>query len=161
MENINTDFSRYKILHRHELEAELKELDQEIHSVEIKEIKRLIASGGYQYPKDKKIGQRPFLITLIVIIGVIGGLLSIPLLNSSHAQQLGRGYQIFLSIGIIMAFICHVGFWLMKKWSVFLYIGFIVSAQLILVKMGLWIPQSLVEPFIVIAIVLSYMSRMK
>lgn len=161
MENSNTDFSRYKILHLHELEAELKELDEDKYPAEAKEIKSLIAGGGYQYSADEKIGQRPFLITLLVIIGVIGGTLSIPLVSSSHAQQIGYWYQVFLSIGILIAFICHIGFWLMKKWSVYLYIGFIVSAQLTLAKMDLWLPQSLIEPSIVLVIVLGYLSRMK
>jgi len=161
MENINTDFARYKILHLHELEAELKELDENEHPGEVREIKRLIASGGYQYPTNEKIGQRPFLITLLVIIGVIGGIVSIPLVNSSHAQQIGGWYQIFLSVGIFIAFICHVGFWLMRKWSIYLYIGFIILAQLILAEMELWLPQSLIEPSIVMVIVLSYISRMK
>ncbi len=155
------DNSRYKILQLHELEAELKGLDEEEHPEAVKEIKGLIANGGYQYLGDKEIGQRPFIITLLVIIGVIGGAASIPLVGSFQAQQIGSWYQVFLSVGITIAFICHIGFWLMKKWSVYFYIGFIVSAQLIMVKMGLWIPQSLIEPSIVIAIVLSYMSRMK
>jgi len=161
MDNINTDFSRYKVLHLHELKTALKELDEVQYPAEANEIKRLISAGGYQYPVDEKVGQRPFIITLLVIVGIIGGIFSIPLLSSSHAQQIGYWYQVFLSAGILMAFICHIGFWLMKKWSVYLYIGFIISVQLILAKMGLWQPQSLIEPSIVIVIVLSYMSRMR
>ncbi len=157
----NDDNSKYKLLDLNELEAELKDLDEEGHPEAVKEIKRLIASGSYQYPEDKEIGQRPLIITLLVVIGVIGGAASIPLVGSSQAQQIGYWYQVFLSVGIIIAFICHIGFWLMKKWSVYFYIGFIVSVQLIMVKMGLWIPQSLIEPSIVTVIVLSYMSRMK
>ncbi len=161
MKNSNTDFSRYKIFHLHELEAELKELDEDKYPAAAKEIRSLIADGGYQYPVDENKGKRPFLITLLVIIGVIGGMLSIPLVSSSHAQQIGDWYPIFLSVGIVIAFICNIGFWLMRKWSIYLYIGFIVLAQLILVKMGLWLPQSLIEPAIVTAIILGYMSRMK
>jgi len=161
MENNTTDISSYKTYHLHELHSELKDLDAVKHPKEAEEIKRLIANGGYQYPVDETSNQRPLLITLLVIIGIIGGVVSISLVNSSHAQQIGSWYQVFLSIGILVAFICHIGFWLMKKWSVYLYVGLIVSAQLILAKMDMWLPQSLIEPSIVMIIILSYRSRMK
>lgn len=159
--NDNTGFLKYRLLHLNELKAELETLDQAQYPNEVKEIKSLIASGGYQYPIDEKKGQRPFLITLLVIIGVLGGVLSIPLISSYQAQQLGYWYQTFLTVGIISTLICHIGFWLMRKWSIYLYIGLIILAQLILVQKGLWLPQSLIEPSIVMVVVLSYLPRMK
>lgn len=158
---MSDDLSNYQLLHLHELESELNAIDEEKHPENVKEIRRLIAVGGYQYPTDAELGQRPLLISIMVIIGVAGSILSIPLVMSSYAKQIGVWYQVFLSLGIVFAFISHIGFWLMKKWSVYLYLSFFLVAQIILVSTGLWQVSSVVAPTIVAATVLYYISRMK
>jgi len=153
--------SKYRLYHLHELETALNELDTDMYPNEAEEIKAFIISGGYHYPEHEVKTKRPLLITLLVIIGMIGIIVSIPLVNSFQARNIGAWYPYFLSASILISFISHIGFWMMRKWAIYLYIGLIVFAQIVLITMNLWTPESLIEPSIVIAILLSYLSRMK
>jgi len=153
--------SKYRLYHLHELEAALDELDTDMYPDEAEEIKAFISSGGYHYPNHEVQTKRPLIITLLVVIGMIGILVSIPLINSFQARNIGAWYPYFLSTSIFISFVSHIGFWLMRKWAVYLYIGLIVFAQIILITMNLWTQGSLIEPSIIIAILLSYLSRMK
>ena len=82
--------------------------------------------------------KRPVSITVICIIGFTGGIISIPLIFSSNARQIGSWYPPYLALGVIIGLLSMVGLWTMKKWAAFLYIGFVILNQIVLLAMGVW-----------------------
>jgi hypothetical protein len=104
--------------------------------------------------------QRPVAITVICILGFIGAALSIPLIFSSAASNIGGWYPPFLGLSAVVGLICMIGLWMMKKWAVFLYTAMCVAIQVVLFAMHIWTPFSLLFPVIIIAIGFAYLSRM-
>lgn len=105
--------------------------------------------------------QRPILITLLVIISFIGGALSIPLVNSAYAQQVGVWYPYFLATSVFFGFVFQIGLWKMKRWSIYLFFVTTLIVQFVLLITNIWRPETLIEPAIVTVIILSYLSRME
>ncbi|HZE58347.1 MAG TPA: hypothetical protein VE031_10875 [Chthoniobacterales bacterium] len=109
---------------------------------------------------DTPTAQRPVAITVICILGFIGAALSIPVIFSSAASNIGGWYPPVLGISALVGVICMIGLWKMKKWAVFLYTAMVVVIQIVLFSMHLWAPFSLLFPAIIIAIGFAYLSRM-
>lgn len=109
---------------------------------------------------DTATAQRPVAITVICILGFIGAALSIPLIFSSAASNVGGWYPPVLGISALIGFVCMIGLWKMKKWAVFLYTAMCVVIQILLFSMHVWTPFSLLFPAIIIAIGFAYLSRM-
>ena len=109
---------------------------------------------------DTQTNQRPVAITIICILGFIGAALSIPLIFSSAAANIGSWYPPLLGISAVVGLICMIGLWKMKKWAVFLYTALCVVIQVVLFTMHVWTPFSLVFPAIIIAIGFAYLSKM-
>jgi hypothetical protein len=104
---------------------------------------------------------RPTAITVICVIGFIGGLFTIPLIFSEVAGNIGAWYPRYLAFSAVVGFICMVGLWNMKRWAVFSYTGFVALNQLVLLVMGVWNVLALVIPGIVIAIAFMHLSKMR
>ena len=109
---------------------------------------------------DTQTNQRPVAITIICILGFIGAALSVPLIFSTAAANIGGWYPPLLGISAVIGLICMIGLWKMKKWAVFLYTALCVVIQVILFTMHLWTPFSLLFPAIIIAISFAYLSKM-
>jgi hypothetical protein len=109
---------------------------------------------------DTQVTQRPVAITVICILGFIGAALSIPLIFSSAAANIGGWYPPVLGVSAIVGLICMIGLWKMKKWAVFLYTGMCIVIQIIMFSMHLWTPFALLFPAIIIAIGFAYLSKM-
>ena len=107
-----------------------------------------------------QVSQRPVAITVICILGFIGAALSIPLIFSSVASNIGGWYPPFLGLSAVVGLICMIGLWKMKKWAVFLYTAMCVVIQVVLFAMHMWTPFSLLFPVIIIAIGFAYLSKM-
>ncbi|MHC1781443.1 MAG: hypothetical protein AB9891_01550 [Anaerolineaceae bacterium] len=104
--------------------------------------------------------KRPTSITVICIIGFIGALISIPLLFSSFASQIGSWYPPYLALSIVIGLASMIGMWLMKKWGAYLYTGMAVVNQVILLLTGLWTIMALVIPAVVVFFALRAVSKM-
>jgi hypothetical protein len=109
---------------------------------------------------DTQVTQRPVIITVICILGFIGAALSIPLIFSSAASNIGGWYPPFLGLSAVGGLICMIGLWKMKKWAVFLYTALVVVVQIVLFAMHVWTPFSLLVPAIIIAIGFANLSKM-
>ena len=110
-----------------------------------------------QMEENKK---RPTTITVICIIGFAGTALIIPLIFSPVARQIGSWYPPYLAFSAAAGFICMVGLWKMRKWSVYAYTGFTALSQLVFLTMGVWTVFSLLIPVIVIIIGFFHINKM-
>jgi hypothetical protein len=54
-----------------------------------------------------------------------------------------------------------VGLWMMKKWAAYLYTGFVLLNQIVLLAMGVWNIMAFIIPAIVVGIALYHVKKMK
>jgi hypothetical protein len=104
---------------------------------------------------------RPTAITVICVIGFIGGLFTIPLIFTDIARHIGAWYPPYLGFSAVVGFVCMIGLWKMRRWAVFAYTGFCALNQIVMIAMGVWSIFALLIPGIVIAIAFSNLSKMK
>lgn len=109
-------------------------------------------------PVDKI--NRPTPITVICIIGFLGALVSVPLIFSPIAKDIGSWYPPYLGFASAVGLVCMVGLWMMKKWAVYTYIGFVAINQVVMLVMGVWNIMALVLPAIIIFFALKHVSKM-
>ena len=104
--------------------------------------------------------KRPSSITLISVFGILSGLLSFYLLVSLDVQKTGILNFIFIIFGGIVFLVCGVGFWLMKKWTVYAYAIFGILDQFFLLVIGRWNIMALLITVIVVYIGYRNLSKM-
>jgi hypothetical protein len=105
--------------------------------------------------------KRPVIITVICIIGFIGALLSIPILFTHFASDVGAWYPPFLGLSSIVGIISFIGLWRMRLWGLYLYLVMFVVAQVVLIATHLWSPAAPILPIIILIIGFSFRSRMQ
>ena len=103
---------------------------------------------------------RPLSMTLISIFEVYSGFLGFYLIFQNRIQGLGLWNTLFLAVGGIVFFASGIGFWLMKKWAVYLYMVFGVIDLIILLVTGRWTILALLLPVIVIYFGYRHLSKM-
>jgi len=104
---------------------------------------------------------RPLAITIICIIGVIGALVTIPLIFTNIAGQLHPWYPPLLLFSTVVGAACLFGFWKMRRWAVYTYTAFCLVNQVVLLEMGQWNLLAIAPPLIAIVFGFMYLSRMK
>lgn len=104
---------------------------------------------------------RPTAITVICVIGFIGGLFTIPLIFTDIARNIGAWYPPYLAVSGVVGFVCMVGLWKIRRWAVFTYTGFVALNQIVMLAMGVWSVFALLIPGIVIAIGFIHLSKMR
>jgi hypothetical protein len=104
---------------------------------------------------------RPIPIMVLCIFLVLGLAASVPMIFSEAAQSIGAWYPPALALSVIVGGVCTVGFWLMRRWALYIYIALGVIVQIVLLTMGIWSLRSLILPAIVIAIGIVYFPRMR
>lgn len=104
---------------------------------------------------------RPTSITVICIIGLIGGLFTIPLIFTNIARNIGAWYPPYLAFTAAAGFVCMVGLWKMKRWAVFTYTGLVALNQVVMLAMGIWNVFALLIPGIIIVMVFRQLSKMR
>jgi hypothetical protein len=110
---------------------------------------------------DEPSGERPVAITVVCVLGFIAGVFIIPLIFSHAVRNIGAWYPPYLAFSAAVGFVCLTGFWNMVKWSVYLYAGFLVFNQVVLIAMGVWNIFGLLIPAIVAGVGFIYLSEMK
>ena len=104
--------------------------------------------------------KRPSSITFICVLGFIGAILTVQLVFSSAARQIGSWYPPYLAFSALIGLVCMIGLWLMKKWSVYAYAGLALLNQVVLLVMGRWNIMALLIPAIVIIVGYKHLSKM-
>jgi hypothetical protein len=80
---------------------------------------------------------------------------------SDAARSIGAWYPPSLALAAVVGAACAVGFWLMRRWALYLYTAMFVINQIVLLAMGVWTIMAVILPAIVIAIGFVYHSRMR
>ena len=57
----------------------------------------------------------PTSITVVCVIGFIGALITVPLIFSPLAQQVGSWYAPYIGFSAVIGLACMVGLWMMRK----------------------------------------------
>lgn len=104
--------------------------------------------------------KRPTSITITCALGFIGTPITVPLIFSPIAQQVGEWYPPYLGFSAAIGLACMVGLWMMKKWAAHTYTGFFVLNQIVLLAMGVWNVQALFVPAIVLFFALKNVPKM-
>jgi hypothetical protein len=104
--------------------------------------------------------ERPTSITIICVIGFFGALVSLPIVFSPLAQQVGSWYPPYLGFASIVGLACMIGLWRMKKWAPYTYTSLVALNQIVLLAMGVWNILALVLPAIVAFFALKHVSKM-
>ncbi|RPJ23229.1 MAG: hypothetical protein EHM33_21530 [Chloroflexi bacterium] len=104
--------------------------------------------------------KRPSSITLISVFGIYTGFLSFYFIFRDGIQELALGNTLVFALGGIVFFVCGVGFWLMKKWAVYLYAIFAVINQVALFAIGRWNIFSLLLSAVIVYVGSKHLSKM-
>ena len=104
--------------------------------------------------------KRPSLITLISVLAIYAGILAFYFVFSSGSQNLGLGNTVFYILGGTVFLVCGVGFWLMKKWAVYIYAVFAIINQFVLFLIGRWNIMALLIPVIVVYVGYKHLSKL-
>jgi hypothetical protein len=105
--------------------------------------------------------RRPIAMTAICVLSGMGILFTIPLIFSEAAASIGAWYPPFLAASAAVGAACTVGFWLMRRWAVYLYTGVLCLSQIVLLAMGAWNIVALLIPLAVVMIGFIYLPHMK
>jgi hypothetical protein len=105
--------------------------------------------------------RRPIAMTAICVVSGLGILFTIPLIFSEAAASIGAWYPPFLAASAAVGAACTVGFWLMRRWAVYLYTGVLCLSQIVLLAMGAWNIVALLIPLAVVMIGFIYLPHMK
>ena len=105
--------------------------------------------------------RRPIAMTAISVVSGLGILFTIPLIFSEAAASIGAWYPPFLAASAAVGAACTVGFWLMRRWAVYLYTGVLCLSQIVLLAMGAWNIVALLIPLAVVIIGFIYLPHME
>jgi uncharacterized membrane protein (DUF2068 family) len=94
------------------------------------------------------------------VFAIYGGLLSFYLIFREGIQRLGPGNTAFLAIGGIVYLVCGIGFWLMKKWAVYMALVFGIIDQFVLLLLGRWGIGALLIPVVIVYVGYRHLSKM-
>jgi hypothetical protein len=106
-------------------------------------------------------GGRPIAITVLCVLSAIGVLFVIPVLFTQAAWSIGAWYPPYLAVSAVVGGACAVGFWLMRRWALYLYTAMFVVNQVVLLMMGVWSLLALIIPAVVVGIGFYYYSRFR
>jgi len=101
--------------------------------------------------------ERPIAITVICILGFVGAALSIPMVFSDIAGQIGDWFPPYSGSIAAISLVCMIGLWFTKKWAIYAYICLVVLNQIVLITMGRWNILILIIQGIIVAVILLYL----
>lgn len=105
--------------------------------------------------------ERPLLITAACVLGLLGAVASVPVIFSDFARGMGAWYAPYLAASVLASTGCLIGFWKMRRWAVYLYVGVAVTNQLVMYSMGIWHFLDLLVPAVFAGAVLTQFRKMR
>lgn len=115
----------------------------------------------------QETGKRPVIISIICVLGLLGGILSlagilIPAARAMLVESYGVLFVALTAVVSILTFASLLGFWKMKKWGLYVYI----AATLLGIAGGVYLGLpfnilSYVVPAAIILIGFLYFKRLK
>jgi hypothetical protein len=110
--------------------------------------------------KNLNSKKRPTAITVLCVLGFVGSPIAVLTCFSESAIQIGSWYPPYLGFSSALGLICMIGLWKMKKWAAYVYTGFVVLNQVVLLSMGVWNIMALIVPSIYVGIALYHLKKM-
>jgi hypothetical protein len=101
--------------------------------------------------------KRPTAITVICVFGFIGVGLSIPMIFSEIARQIGSWFPPYAGFATTVSLICMVGLWRTRKWGLYIYSALVIINQIVLITKGEWSIIILIFQGIVVLIALYHL----
>jgi glycerol-3-phosphate acyltransferase PlsY len=98
------------------------------------EEQNIIEDSAQKSTKNK----RPLAITIICVLDFIGAVIVIPVIFSKVAASIGSWYPPYLGFSGVVGFICMIGLWKMKRWSVYTNTIFFIINQIMLILTNKW-----------------------
>jgi hypothetical protein len=105
--------------------------------------------------------RRPVIITVLCILGFLAAAGNIPTVFADSARNVGAWYPPFLALSVIVTVVSMIGVWKMHRWAVFLYTGFAVVTQVLVLAMGVWNLTAILVRLAVIIIMFSQIGKMR
>lgn len=94
-------------------------------------------TGILDHPNNEII-KRPTAITIICILGFTGVALSIPMILSEIALQIGSWFRPYAGFATAVNLICIIGLWRTKKWGLYTFSALVLINQIVLITKGEW-----------------------
>lgn len=105
--------------------------------------------------------KRPIIITIFCVLGFFVTLCSIPIIFFVDTKDIiGAWFPPVFLFFSALELITLVGLWMMKKWSVILYIVIFATVQVALLATGSWSISTLINPGILLAISFTQYTKM-
>lgn len=101
--------------------------------------------------------ERPIAITVICILGFVGAALSIPMVFSDIARQIGDWFPPYSGSIAAISLTCMIGLWFTKKWAIYTYTCLVVLNQIVLITMGRWSLLVLIIQGVIVVVTLLYL----
>jgi hypothetical protein len=114
--------------------------------------------AGLEDEKDIKY-VRPTSITLISLWLLFSAFTAVWLIFRGYAAA-SITNTVLLAVGSIVFLVCTAGFWLMKKWAVYLYAAYGFINQFVLLALGRWNLASMLLLVIIVYFGYKYLSEM-
>ena len=108
-------------------------------------------------PSSDESFERPLAITIICIVGFIGAALSVPMIFSDIALQIGNWFPPYSGFVAAISFICMLGLWNTRRWAAHAYTALVIVNQLVLLLMNQWNMFTLIAQVVVVFITLYYL----
>jgi hypothetical protein len=106
---------------------------------------------------EHEIIKRPTAITMICILGFIGVALSVPMIFSEIAWQIGSWFPPYAGFSTVVSLICMIGLWRNKKWALYSFSTLVLINQVVLITKGEWNVLILIVQGIIILIALYHL----
>ena len=113
--------------------------------------------AGVLNQSSNSLPKRPIAITVICIFGFMGSGLSIPMVFSEVAMQIGRWFPPYSGFVAFVSLVCMIGLWYTRRWAAYAYFSLVVINQIVLITMGKWNMLTLIIQVVIVIITLSYL----
>ncbi|CAD5267000.1 MULTISPECIES: fungal transcription factor regulatory middle homology region domain-containing protein [unclassified Imperialibacter] len=117
----------------------------------------MTAQTGVLSQPNSEIVKRPAAITVICVLGFIGVGLSVPMILSEIARQIGSWFGPYACFVAVVNLICMIGLWSSKKWGLYTYSALVLVNQVVLAAKGEWNALVLIVQTLVILIILYHL----
>ncbi|PLK45361.1 hypothetical protein [Emticicia sp. TH156] len=104
---------------------------------------------------------RPAAITFICTVAFVWATLTVPLIFYSTTKAVGPWYPPYLAFSVAASYLGTGGIWLLRKWGLYVYAGFHLINQIVLISAGMWTLFSILVPAIVIGVAYTHLKLMK
>ena len=85
---------------------------------------------------------RPSSMTLVSVFEIVGGCLLLYFMFSPGTQNSAQSRSVwealFFAFSGLVLLVSGIGFWLMKKWAVYVFIAFAIISQVYVISVGRW-----------------------